>query len=510
MATRTGNGAKKQAGAAAAKARVRWSAALPRPQLSPIPYTLSCPELAGYTPGQITRDLIRSDAWAEVMTPLLDEIDYERLSSGREAPLYTSLELESVLVYQRVCGEVTAKAARSLLASDEPQAFEARYLLGFDKARNGGRRRGIKGMPIERLDGVPSESALSRHKKCFGEQRRAEAYECLFERLRDEHMETPELQDEARALAMDGSMIFVRRTAPIIRPETGEVVNAESVTLPDGGFAPLGMGPDKSGHGWNLITLATISGLPLAYTVAKLPGDEKTNGLALIEKQFIPKILPRLPKQSGVLTCDGGFQSPRIRIAARRARLLENIHFSSHCFTSDEEAASVGKRNKRLYAIEGYPNWKANGHREVKCRCGRWCGKRINILGNGSLSVRLEGKCPKCGSITLTSGDWRLAKHPDRFVRCMPNERLEDRDWALGNPLTFNNPEAAAYGKVRFSRNEGFHSLLTKRFRLLEERRWLKNQTEARIDVALVFSILHSISMEQRRRARAVALKIAA
>ncbi len=489
-------------GKAAAKARVRWVSWLPKPQMALMPYSLSCPEVADYAPGQVTRDLIDSDAWREVMRPLFQEMDCQRLERDREAPLYSSEELESVLLYQRVCGKITVKEGRGLLAGDEPQALEARRFLGLDQPRNNGRCRGIKGKPVERRDGVPSEASLCRHKERFGEEPRAAAYEQLFARLRDEHVKMPEFQAEIRELAIDGSHLFVRRTAPIYDAKTGKLVNGDQVTLPDGGFAPKSMGEHKTGHGWNLVTLAPLSGVPLSYDLPKLPADEKGTGTKLIE-EFIADVLPKLPaEQIGVLTCDSNFQSPHIRAAARRARLLENIHFASHG-KSKESIRNAKTRNKKIFQIEGYPNWTANGHREIKCRCGRWASKRCKILGNGSLSVRLEGQCPSCGSITVTSGDWRNAQNPDRFVRCMPDEEVEDREWALGNPLTYNNPEAKAYGVARFSRNENLHSILKTRFKVLEERRWLRNHAQARADVAIVYSIIHWISMEQRRRARA-------
>ena len=69
--------------------------------------------------------------------------------------------------------------------------------------------------------------------------------------------------------------------------------------------------------------------------------------------------------------------------------------------------------------------------------------------------------------------------------------------------MTFNSLEAQEYGIRRFWHNEGFHGALVSRFGLVKEKRWFRRRDQARIDVAMVFSIQHAIAMEQRRRLRA-------
>lgn len=52
----------------------------------------------------------------------------------------------------------------------------------------------------------------------------------------------------------------------------------------------------------------------------------------------------------------------------------------------------------------------------------------------------------------------------------MPDEIDSRRDWAFGNPLTFNDLNSQVYGKARFGHNEG---------------------------------LMHALALEQRRRAKA-------
>ncbi|HEX5175019.1 MAG TPA: hypothetical protein VFV91_12850, partial [Gaiellaceae bacterium] len=119
------------------------------------------------------------------------------------------------------------------------------------------------------------------------------------------------------------------------------------------------------------------------------------------------------------------------------------------------------------------------------------------------LVVRVEGKCADgcASSISLRSGDWRRAQNPARYVRANPDDPFETRDWGLGNGLTFNDPEAKEHGLKRRGRNEGFHGTISNRFDLTKKR-WLRHRDDARIEVAVVYTILHVIAMEHRKRLR--------
>lgn len=507
----------------APKFRPERQAQLPPVPVGSVPYKKPLLKELGLREGPATLVVMRSQAWQEEIGALLDEIDAKRFKPGKEKPLYTSRELESMIVYQRVCGLKTVTEARGRLAGDEPDAVEARRLLGFDEPRNKGRRRGTKGEPEERYDGVPSASTVSRHKARFAEQqddpkarrlkslgKRADAYERMFARLVDEHLEFPEFRDELETLNLDGSPLLTHFTCPKVNKKTGEIFNESRVTCWDGGYVPASAGPDKSGFGWNLVSISTSSSaLPVLYTLPKLQESEKTEARKLA-RDWREQIWLRLYELNGdrhrlaVLSADAGFPSPGLRADLREISILENIHHISH---GDQPRSQ--NRAKKADATRipfddprpAYQNWYVTGNREIRCTCGRRASKRVYVESDGRVVSRMEGKCPKCGSISITSGEWRRAQNPDRYVLCPPDTGPERRDWLLGNPLTFNSELAEEYGKKRFGHGEGFHGYLSTRFGLTKHKRWFRHHAEARADVALVFSIIHALTIEQRKRA---------
>jgi hypothetical protein len=482
--------------------RLRWGGVLPLPPSGEVPYAKCRPELKGFSEAQITRWILDSDAWKDVMVPVLDQLEVERDRPGKEAPLYTSHSLESVLLYQRVCGLRSYKEARDRLASD--RGAEARQLLGLTAPRN--RLRMRKGRVVNLRDGIPSESTVSRHRTRFRERRRRQAYEQLFQRLVDEHLEMPELQEEARVLYVDGTRMLTHYTCPIVDPKTGRIVNDESITCFDGGYVPPDAGMEKWGHGYSLIPMVTASGLPLAYRVLPLHASEKNTAVELLgdyEKTVLPHLAPAGERPLTVLAADGAFHKPELREKARELGILENIHLASHG-TKQESLDNVAVRNAERIPFDdaNYKNWYANGHREVFCLCGKRATKRITTNSNGRVIARVEGKCPTCGSVTITSGEWRRAQNPTRFTRCNPSDPADRRDWLLGNPLTFNSPEGHEYGRRRFGHNEGFNGALVTRFGLVKGKRWFRRADQARTDVAMVFSIIHAIALYQREQVR--------
>jgi hypothetical protein len=471
---------------------------LPEPPSGDVPYAKCRPELKGFTEAQITRWILDSDAWREVMVPALDEIDLRRDNPDKEAPVYNSHVLESLLLYQRVCGLRSYKEARDRLAAD--RGAEARQLLGLNALRRYRLRHGKRVVHLR--EGIPSESTISRHRSRFGEVPRREAYEALFERLVTEHLEMPELQEEARVLYIDGTAMLTHYTCPIIDPTTGRIVNEDSVTCHDGGFVPFEAGPTKGGHGYSLIPMMTATGLPLAYRLLPLHASERDTAVELLG-DYKTRVLPHLgdpaTRKMSVLCADGAFHKPQLRAEARKVGILEAIQLASHG-TKQESLDNVAGRDAKRIPFDDpqYKNWYANGHREVFCLCGKRASKRVQMTKKGEVVSRVEGKCDKCGSITITSGEWRRAQNPDRFTRCNPSDPPERRDWLLGNPLTFNSLEAREYGSRRFGHNEGFHGTLVTRFGLVKGKRWFRRADQARTDVAMVFSIIHAIALYQR------------
>jgi hypothetical protein len=474
-------------------------ASLPRPpKPALVPYAKSRTELKNLSEGQITRLILDSAAWGEVMVPILDALDEE--TQGKRGPkrLFTAHELEAVLLFQRVCGLRSYREARDRLAGDRD---EARRLLGLAQAK----QRHAQAV-VHLRDGVPSEPTVSRHKTRFGEDRRLAAYTQLFECLLDEHLADPDMQEECRVLDLDGSHVLTHYRCPSKRRKYGK---KQKITCPDGGYLAPSNEPGKGGDGFNLVSLTTATGLPVAWTITPINESEVRTGEALLAGDYATKVAPRLDQTKvGVLTADGGFNSPALRRLAREVGLVENIHLASHA-RKDSATRNATSRNDRRMPIEGYRDWFINGHRELVCRCGQ--GTTARVFGrnarNGKAVARLEGRCVSCGNITLTSGRWKTAQNRGQsglmgIVRVRPGQENEI-DWPTGNPLTYNDPVAAEFGRGRFGWGEGFHGALVSRFRFLKTKHWYRRGATARLDAVMTFCVMHAAAMEQRRRVRA-------
>ena len=382
---------------------------------------------------------------------------------------------------------------------------------------------------VSLTSGVPSEPTISRHLKHFDPELRCAMYRRLFERLVREHFEFPEFREDARVLAMDGTHILTHFTAPVYRRQTKEekrqaeseecktldqlctinwnrVVNpdSEKITCRDGGYLPYDSQSGKGGHGFNLVTIPTANGLPLEFAVVPINASEKRVGEAVLRERFAQNVLPHLSRTGlHVLTADGGFTSPTLRHLLRSFGILENIQMVSHSKDKQTQVRAETER-ARVIPIEGHPNWHANGLREISCACSRGLvSSRVGVSKRGRAFARLEGQCATCGSITITSGQWRLAQNPKKFRLAHPDDPIKNRDWTFGNPLTYDSPVAAAFGKARFGQNEGFHGALERRFRLIKGKRWYRSRVEAETDTAVIFCVMHALAMEQRRRAAA-------
>jgi hypothetical protein len=346
-----------------------------------------------------------------------------------------------------------------------------------------------------------------RHKRRFGEERRQEIWLAIELELRLEHLQLAELQEEAGVLQLDGSPVLTHYTAPMKSRHYEGALNdpdgpyaKQKITCPDGGYVPDSAGKDKSGHGWNLVMISTTTGVCLEWALVPLNASEKTTALEMVTGGFARDVAPYLKGKIKVLTADGAFHQPELRGQLRKHGIVENIHLVSHASkkTSRDRAANF---NRQRFVIEGHALWFANGHREIFCACGKGVAKRISVDKNGEARVGVFGQCKNgCGSISITSGDWRFTPD-DRFVRCNPGDPVDKRDWAFGNPLTYNDLNAAEYGRKRFGRNEGLHGTLSTRFHLNSGKRWFRRAAQARIETAMTLAITHALAIEQRRRA---------
>jgi hypothetical protein len=503
--------------------RVRYGN-LPKPaETNPVPYALDAEGLKGKSCGERTEIVIRSKAFKEEIGRICEKLDAKRQKPKRGAKKpgpkysYSSLELELVFVYQWVCGFRSVKEARDRLAGD--RGADARRIFGLDVPRDSmpWRKRVLR-------DGIPSDASLSRHRQRFGERRRRGAYERLARRRVIEHLvESPEMGEEARIIGIDGSTQLTHYTCPIIGEfelDTGEkfkaVSNWKQVTDWEGAYVGKDAGPEKSGHGRNILFMTTLTGLPMVNLVTALDASEKT-GLRPGEhpdesqgerhpllRKYERDVMPYQDQDKvGVALADGGFHSHPLRRDLHELGLIEVLHKVSHA-EKESSQENAKKHDRMRFEIEGYPNWYANGHEELFCKCGKghtWkdVGKR-----NGQAVIRNSGDCEKCGRISITAGTYRKAKKPKdpsvsgRYVRCQPGE-YDQANQAFGNPLTYHDKLARRYGTKRYGNCEGFHGALVSRFPVLKGKRWIRRDDQTMTELAMITVITHSLAMEHRR-----------
>jgi hypothetical protein len=512
--------------------RLRYGPLPKPPVLIEVPYGQERAALKDLSCGQLTQIVLDTPAFRDEIGVILDKLDAKRGRPGGKRgiqPLYTALECETVFLYQRVCGLLSIKEARDRLAGD--RAEDARRLFDFNRERetNPNRARKLR-------VGIPSEATLCRHRQRFGERRRRGAYERFFRRLAIEHMiEFPEMQEEARILGLDGTTIKTHYTCPKYavsgkgRNKKKRLVNGAKVTCPEGGYVGLKAGADKSGHGFNAVILTTMTGLPLGYEITRLNDPEAEAGAKVLER--FGQDLRGLSDVDAlhVLAADGAYHSNPLRKAAREAGLVERIHLVSHG-DAKRSRQRAEQFDRIRQAIDGYPNWTANGHLELSCKCGQghvWkeiemrrskraagaaagvagAGGRNGSVGGRKVVVRTGGNCKRCGRISITAGTWRRANNVGAnkvkgFKRVVTGDGRQP-DMAFGNPLTFHDQLSEIYGKKRFGNGEGLHGALVSRFGLNKGKRWFRRRDQVLTDTAMVFSIIHALAIEQRRRARA-------
>ena len=487
----------KQAGGDVPTRKRRFSyGAFPKPIKGDVPYALSRPELADVSLGEMVRIILATSAWNEVLRPVLAELDAKRPKKG-PAPAYSSEELESCLLYQRLAGAATYGEARQLLAGDRCHAD--RTVLGFDRPR---KRVGAGLRLVKSLDGVPSEVTVWRHKQRFGLDEHVAAYRELFERLVQEHFEEfPELAEESRVVYWDGTVLLSHYTSfERVNRETGEVKPA---TLYGGGFrARKKNNAGKDGHGFNLVSAVTQSGLPLGARLTAIQKDEAKTARCILEEEWSQVVAPYLAQDGiGVMACDAAYSGRRFREAIHQAGFVPNCHAVSHA-RSERSMGNAENKETMRRTIQYRPNWQLTGHMALVCACGE--GKtmrRAKKNADGVAVARLEGECRNCGHVSLTAGEWRKANNKKAIVKMQPDDPESYRDWRIGNPLTFYDRLSAQYGSARFGHQEGFHGALVTRFGLLKDKSWHRDRRQAERDVLQVFCGMHALAMEQRRRA---------
>ena len=273
----------------------------------------------------------------------------------------------------------------------------------------------------------------------------------------------------------------------------------------DGGYS-AGKTKSRLGHGYGLINIVDSSGLPLAFKVAPLQVDERGGALSALDDLRL-RLADFGDDGVRVLVADSGFTGQPIRAKVRELGMLESIHSSSGA-PQDRSKRTAARRRAKRYSIE-YPdrktgaitsNWYTDGHRALHCNCGQGeLQKRFRHKQDGELVVGIEGSCPNCGPISITSGQWRF--DGKRWHKVIGANEKDKPDLSMGNPLTFDSPIAKAYGSRRFAVQEGVHSVLKTRFGLFRGPRRVKYAAEARLRTAMTFSALHAIAAVQRAQA---------
>jgi hypothetical protein len=443
-------------------------------------------------------DLVATDAFQETVQPLLDRVEEERaLFQNRKRPFpYSVTEIERVFIFKAITGINHVKELRAALAGDNE---EVRETLGLDRPRDADR-------PRKTMDGVPSEATLCRHRKLFDRAERAQAYRRLFERLRDDHLsEFPaEMLEELRLLFADGSKIEIEGVCPIYDKDKKTVINRKRVTCLDGGYVGPSASADHRGHGFNIHTIGTGTKLALEFEVTPLQVSESGTCEALLHSLGAEVFAKLVGDPSGlrVLTADGAYSAPGVRAAARRLGIVENIHIASHADSETVQERVTKLRAERI-PIEGTKTWFSDGLYQLVCKCGQGTVRPdYDFDRHGGAIVRTAGTCQSCGPVSITSGKWRLAQNPKRWVRIDPSNPKERPQLAFGNPLTYDSPVAEVYGNQRRCRLEWLNSVLARRMGLTTGRRRYKTIEDARADVAIIYALSHLLAMAQRRAER--------
>jgi len=462
-------------------------------------------ELKALNDGDKVRLLMETDAWESTLGARCDELD--ALADSRRA--YTHRELEAAVLYQRLAGTRSYKAAHEKLTGFQGQF--ARRALGFDRPRDHVPNRRCDHEHNRNLDGVPSRSTISRHiTERFPEHERAELYAECFVKLVCEHADRfPDFRDELLTAGWDGSIHRSKYTPGWKKDRAGNyLLDQDGKRIPrlqewEGGSRTSDKVPEsKRGHGFLTVTGHTADALPIACRTGKLHEAEKNLVLDMLATDM-PVIREHTDKtRIGVSTLDGVFAAPDVRRAHRLIGYLENTHRVSSG-TADATTRNLDRHRKLVFEIEGYPNWRANGLRQLFCVCGQGdTFARPGLNRYGEATSATEGHCPNCGPIHITSGDWRREKNPDRFVMVNPNDDVDIRriDWMFGHFLHRDDKRSQAYGKNRYAQGEGLHGHATTRFELFADDAPYKRIDQVRLHVLMTYCLMHGLAMECRRR----------
>lgn len=429
--------------------------------------------VAGLDTVKRTREQLTSHVGAEARRQL--GFDRPRQTKGQvtrlhEVPSEATLSLYRLSFAPAAAGQVDAATPDSLAAGQAPTVYD------FKKAE------------VER-----QKAALKV---------RADLYEHFFAELVADYAQTSEGQAATRALFLDGTALLSVfncliakdgepenerprrltrcRVKPVLDKPKGEggrvvwdgVLSVEQwLALQDqdpsfrrywtysaDGVTGAGDSRSRSGRGYSIVNIVDADGLPLDFRLGPMKEDGRDRAVELLDD-----LRPRLDAfalpgtEARVLIADSGFTGYRVAKRVRELGMVESIHITSGG-SSDRARTQDEKQKQRVLPIEYTDrktrrknrNWYTNGHRELFCRCGAGdIQKRMRREQGGEQVVGLEGRCQTCGPISITSGHWKL--NDKRWRRVIGSNDKDLPDLSMGNPLTFSNPIAKAYGFRRFA-----------------------------------------------------------
>lgn len=471
--------------------RLRVPKTLPEPATGTTAWSKKREELRGFNAGRQAAAVFKHPA-TDALRSYLTGKETGRRSDNQ----YGCIELEMCEFARRAAGVTDNQMWLTLL--EAPKLTAIRQALGFDRGRNPDYR--IARM-VNSLDGVPSTSTMSRHNGRWNDEMRAIYWEGVARDLLDHVLALPGVADELRSINLDGFLVPIPFTAPAYETTSEghlRVANAKYVTSPEAGILPKdshGGGED----GFSMVSAWTSTGIPLCWDSARNSDSEKTRGPALVRDQLAPILEPHLKskKTLGVLTTDANFNTREMREACRAAALIENIHIASHA--NRDRAADF---NTRWLPFQGYEKkWGTNGHHEIVCWCGRSRRTKIfDVLDDGSAVCRVEARCPVCGYVCITSGEWVYDAQRLAWVYRDPSNLAERPSLSVGNGLTYNDPLSERYGRLRFSHHEGNHGALVTRWKLGKGKRYLRSLAELRVETAMVMSAIYISILENHAR----------
>jgi hypothetical protein len=400
--------------------------------------------------------------------------------------------------------------------------------------------------------GLYDFKAAEEERKRAADVARRDAYRRFFYRWVEENLKDPEFRQQADLMFMDGTSLHTVftclvtkkgkeenneprapkrcRVKPVLDDKKrvvwdGRLTDEQWQALEDqrelafkrywtvtadGGFLAWEAGRNRSGHGYTAVTLTDQAGLPLDFVIGRINDSERNHAVRLLDS-FAAAVRPLLDaggsqKRPRVIAADSGFTGHRIRNRIRNLGAIENINPVSGS-KRPRSQEQVKRRDEKRYPIIDpkngrQTNWYADGHRAIHCACGQGqTANRFYFRQDGRLVPRVLGDCENCGSISISSDQWRLRS--GLWRKRDPSNPRDVPDLLMGNPLTFNSALSYEYAKRRFSVNEGFYSVLSNRFGVNRGRRRVKRVEEAELQFAMACCLLHAIAHEGRRRKRA-------